>query len=162
MLPLLFVSLLLFVLLAAAVISMLTAGVGNAVQDSCGSARRISKGSAEVEDAFGCTLACCPEYATALLEARSPCVLLLARAASGDLDAMTNQIVDHLRSHIPALVAAHLAAIERAQPGLRRQAMADLVEDLRNMAAVAQGRLDFLAARRSEMRRTTLPRAAAA
>ncbi len=162
MLPLLFVSLLMFVLLAAAVISMLTAGVGNAVQDSCRSARRISEGSAEVEDAFGCALARCPDYATPLLEARSPCVLLLARAASGDLDAMTDQIVDHLRSHIPALVAAHLAVIERTQPGLRRPAMADLVGDLRNMAAVAQGRLDFLAARRSEMRRSSMAYAAAA
>ena len=162
MLLLLFVSLLMLVLLTVAVMSMLTAGVGNAVQASCRSALRISEGSAEVEDAFGCALACCPEYATPLLEARSPCALLLARAASGDLDPMTDQVVDHLRCHVPALVAAHIAVIERAQPDLQRPAKTDLVEDLRGMAAVAQGRLDFLAARRSEMRRTALPRAAAA
>ena len=155
-------SFLMFVLLRLAISSLQAIGRRKPMQDACASARQISAGSHEVEDAFGCALACCPEYATPLLEARSPCALLLARAASGDLDAMTDQVVDHLRSHIPALVAAHCAVIERSQPDARRPAMAELVEDLRGMAAVAQGRLDFLAARRSEMRRSSMPCVAAA
>ena len=162
MLPLMLASFLMFVLLRLAVKAVQANGIGKSLQGSCGSARQIPVGGHEVEDAFGRALDCCPEYATPLLEARSPCALLLARAASGDLDAMTDQVVDHLRSHITALVAAHCAVIERSQPDARRLAMAELVEDLRGMAAVAQGRLDFLAARRSEMRRSSMPCVAAA
>ena len=155
-------SFLMFVLLRLAISSLQAMGRRKPMQDACASARQIPRRSHEVEDAFGSALACCPEYATPLLEARSPCALLLARAASGDLDAMTDQIVEQLRSHIPALVAAHCAVIERAPPELRRLAMVELVEDLRGMAAIAQGRLDFLAARRSEMRRSSMAYAAAA
>lgn len=61
MLPSMLASLLMFVLLAVAVISMLTSEVGNKVQDSCGSARRVLEGSAQVENAFDCALARCPE-----------------------------------------------------------------------------------------------------
>ncbi|GGD81138.1 hypothetical protein [Croceicoccus mobilis] len=110
--------------------------------------RTNSDGSSAVEDAFAHALASCPEFATPLLEARAPCEMLLARAAAGDLDAMTLQIVERLRCHIPALVAAHCAVIEKAPPHLRRNAMAELVEDLRNMAVMARGRLDLLAAKR--------------
>mgnify|MGYP005829762073 CR=1 FL=1 len=135
MLPFLLASLLMFILYRFAVTFMQATGSARLPVGELRPVRRTSAKDTEVEDAFEAALAHCPTYVTPLLEARAPCVLLLARAASGDLDAMTYEIVERLRCHIPPLVAAHCAVIERAHPHLRREAMAELVGDLRNLAS---------------------------
>lgn len=158
MLPFLVATILFCVLYRLAANSVLPDEQVGPAPDAQGTARMARIADQMVEAAFKKALDCCPKYATPLLKVRAPCLLLLARAASGDLDAMTLEIVERLRSHIPSLIAAHCASIERTPPHLRDEAMVQLVEDMRYMADLASGQLDLLATKSSAAHRSAMPR----
>lgn len=111
---------------------------------------REPKADREVADAWDKALAIAPREATAILKARTPCALLLARSASNDLDFPTIEVVQIIRRHVPELVDGHCGVIRTLDPTRRAAAIAEMIRDLTTIATMAQTRLDLIAARRRE------------
>lgn len=114
------------------------------------STARTNDADRVVADAWEQALAIAPRETTAILKARTPCALLLARSASNDLDLPTLEVVQIIRRHVPELVHGHCGVIKTLDPARRTVAIAVMIRDLTTIATMAQSRLDLIAARRRQ------------
>lgn len=114
------------------------------------STARTNDADRKVAEAWEHALATTPQETTAILKARTPCALLLARSASNDLDLPTLEVVQIIRRHVPELVHGHCGVIRTLDPARRIVAIAEMIRDLTTIATMAQSRLDLITARRRQ------------